>query len=150
MVKLLADRGANPNLLRKDGHTPFSVAVAADDVPIVREMIARGADLTARYNPTDHFADPAKPISLPRQNQTIMHIAARAGASEVIEYLHSLGVGLHAKNSMGETPLDLADHQERYREARDREAQEDKPNRKVTRDTTTTDTIEKLLKYDPA
>jgi ankyrin repeat protein len=150
LVKLLADRGANPNLLRKDGHTPFSVAVAADDVPIVREMIARGADLTARYNPTDHFADPAKPISLPRQNQTIMHIAARAGASEVIEYLHSLGVGLHAKNSMGETPLDLADHQERYREARDREAQEDKPNRKVTRDTTTTDTIEKLLKYDPA
>ena len=145
LVKLLADRGANPNLLRKDGHTPFSVAVAADDVPIVREMIARGADLTARYSPTDHFADPVKPISLPRQNQTIMHIAAGAGASEVIEYLYSLGVGLHAKNSMGETPLDLADHQERYREARDREGAEDKPDRKVVRDTTTTDAIKKLL-----
>ncbi len=25
LVKLLADKGANPNLLRKDGHTPFSV-----------------------------------------------------------------------------------------------------------------------------
>jgi ankyrin repeat protein len=150
LVKLLADRGANPNLLRKDGHTPFSVAVAADDVPIVREMIARGADLTARYTPTDHFADPVKPISLPRQNQTIMHIAAGAGASEVIEYLYSLGVGLHAKNSMGETPLDLADHQEQYREARDREAAEDKPDRKVVRDTTTTDAIKKLLKHDPA
>ena len=150
LVKLLADRGANPNLLRKDGHTPFSVAVAADDVPIVREMIAHGADLTARYNPTDHFADPVKPISLPRQNQTIMHIAAGAGAPEVIEYLYSLGVGLHAKNSIGETPLDLADHQERYREARDREATEDKPDRKVVRDTTTTDAIKKLLKQDPA
>jgi ankyrin repeat protein len=150
LVKLLADRGANPNLLRKDGHTPFSVAVAADDVPIVREMIAHGADLTARYSPTDHFADPVKPISLPRQNQTIMHIAAGARASEVIGYLYSLGVRLDAKNSMGETPLDLADHQERYREARDREAAEDKPDRKVVRDTTTTDEIKKLLKHDPA
>jgi ankyrin repeat protein len=149
LVKLLADRGANPNLLRKDGHTPFSVAVAADDVPIVWEMIAHGADLTARYSPTDHFADPVKPISLPRQNQTIMHIAAGAGASEVIGYLYSLGVRLDAKNSMGETPLDLADHQERYREARDREAAEDKPDRKVVRDRTTTDEIKKLLKHDP-
>jgi len=108
-------------------------------------MVARGADLTARYSPTDHFADPVKPISLTRANQTIMHIAAGATAPEVIEYLYSLGVGLDAKNSMGESPLDLADHQERYREARDREAAEDKPDRTVKRDTTNTDTIKKLL-----
>jgi len=82
---------------------------------------------------------------LPRGNQTIMHIAAGAAAVEVIEYLHSLGVGLDAKNSMGETPLDLADHQERYREARDREGAEDRPDRVVKRDTTTTDAIKKLL-----
>jgi ankyrin repeat protein len=145
LVKLLADKGANPNLLRKDGHTPFSVAVLSTNLTIVKEMVARGADLTARYSPTDHFADAVKPISLPRGNQTIMHIAAGAAATEVIEYLHSLGVGLDAKNSMGETPLDLADQQERYREARDREAAEDKPDRVVKRDTTTTDTIKKLL-----
>ena len=52
---------------------------------------------------------------------------------------------LDGKNSMGETPLDLADHQERYREARAREAAEDKPDRSVKRDTTTTDAIKKLL-----
>jgi hypothetical protein len=46
---------------------------------------------------------------------------------------------------MGETPLDLADHQERYHEARDREGAEDKPDKKVVRDTATTDTIKKLL-----
>jgi hypothetical protein len=46
---------------------------------------------------------------------------------------------------MGETPLDLADHQERYREAIAREGAEDKPDRVVKRDTTTTDTIKKLL-----
>lgn len=145
LVKLLADQGANPNLLRKDGHTPFSVAVLSTNVAIVKEMVARGANLTARYSPTDHFADPVKPISLPRANQTIMHIAAGASATEAIEYLHSLGVGLDAKNSMAETPLDLADHQERYREARDREGAEDKPDRVVKRDTTTTDAIRKLV-----
>ena len=148
LVKLLADKGANPNLLRKDGHTPFSVSVLSMDLPIVKEMVARGADLSRHYNPTDHFADPVKPISLPRSNQTIMHIAAGAGAPEIIEYLHSLGVGFDAKNSMGETPLDLADHQERYREARAREGAEDKPDRIVKRDTSTTDMIKKLLAHD--
>jgi len=145
LVKLLANKGANPNLLRKDGHTPFSVAVLSTDVAIVKEMVARGANLTSRYSPTDHFADPAKPISLPRRDQTIMHIAAGASAPEVLEYLFSIGVPLDAKNREGETPLDLADHQERYREARSREAAEDKPDRSVTRDTTTTDAIKKLL-----
>jgi ankyrin repeat protein len=145
LVKLLAARGANPNLLRKDGHTPFSVAAKSMNVQIVKEMVARGADLKARYNPTDHFADPVKPISLPRQNQTIMHIAAGAHAPEVIEYLYTQGVPLDAKNSMGETPLDLADHQERYREAIAREGAEDKPDRVVKRDTATTDAIKRLL-----
>jgi len=145
LVRMLADKGANPNLLRKDGHTPFSVAVLSTDLRVVKEMVARGADLTAIYNPSDHFADPVKPISLTRQNQTIMHIAAGAGAPDVIEYLYSLGVGLTARNSMGETPLDLADHQERYHEAREREGAEDKPDKKVIRDTATTDTIKKLL-----
>ena len=144
-MKLLADRGGNPNLLRKDGHTPFSVAVLSMDLPIVKELVSRGADLTMRYSPTDHFADPVKPVSLMRQNQTIMHIAAGAGAPEVIEYLYSQGVKLDARNSMDETPLDLADHQERYREARAREAAEDMPTRVVKRDTSTTDAIRKLL-----
>ena len=145
LVQLLADKGANPNLVRKDGHTPFSVAAKSTDVAIVKEMVAHGADLNARYNPTDHFADPVKPISLPRGDQTIMHIAAGAAGAEVVEYLYSLGVRLDAKNSLGETPLDLADEQERYHEAAAREGAEDKPDRVVKRDTTTTDAIRKLL-----
>jgi hypothetical protein len=36
---------------------------------------------------------------------------------------HSKGVPLDAKNSAGETPLALADHQECYREAIDRQEQ---------------------------
>ena len=143
LVKTLADRGGNPNLVRKDGHTPFSMAVLSKDLALIKEMVSRGASLTVIYNPTDHFGDPVKAISLTRGNQTIMHIAAGAGAPKVIEYLYSLGVGLDAKNSMGETPLDLADHQERFREAMARE--DEKPDKKVVRDTSTTDTIKKLL-----
>jgi ankyrin repeat protein len=145
LVRMLGGKGANPNLLRKDGHTPFTVAVKSTDVAVVKEMVAHGADLNALYNPTDHFADPVKPISLPRGHQTVMHIAAGAAAAEVIEYLYSLGVTLNAKNSRGETPLDLADEQERYHEAAAREGAEDKPDRVVKRDTTTTDAIRKLL-----
>ena len=145
LVRILADKGADPNLLRKDGHTPFSVAVLSTDVDVVKEMVSRGANLGARYSPTDHFADPVKPISLPRRGQTIVHIAAGAAATEVIEYLYSIGAPLDGKNADGETPLDLADHQERYREARSREAAEDRPDRTVKRDTTTTDTIKRLL-----
>jgi ankyrin repeat protein len=145
LVKMLAEKGANPNLLRKDGHTPFSVAVLSTNVAVVREMVASGASLTARYNPADHFSDPVKPISLPRRDQTIMHIAAGAGAPEVIEYLYSLGVRLDAKNSMGETPLELADRQERYHEAAARENSDDKPGHVIKRDTATTDEIKKLL-----
>jgi ankyrin repeat protein len=145
LVRILGGKGANPNLLRKDGHTPFTVAVKSTDVAVVKEMVAHGADLHGRYNPTDHFADPVKPISLPRGNQTVMHVAAGAAAAEVIEYLYSLGVTLDARNSTGETPLDLADEQEGYHEAAAREGAEDKPDRVVTRDTTTTDAIKKLL-----
>jgi ankyrin repeat protein len=147
LVKLLADYGANPNLLRKDGHTPFTVAVMAGNLEVVKELVARGADLAARYNPKDHIPDPEKPISLPRQNQTIMHLAALSGSIPIIEYLHSIGVPLDKRNSMGETPLDLADHQERYREAIRREAADGDPEklRAVVRDSATTDGIKRIL-----
>jgi ankyrin repeat protein len=147
LVKLLAEKGANANLLRKDGHTPFSVSVMAGNVDVVKEMVARGADLSLRYHPAHKIPDPEKPISLTRRDQTIMHLAALAGSLPVIEHLYSQGVPLMLKNSMGETPLALADHQERYREAIQREAAADDPERvrKVERATATTDGIRKIL-----
>jgi ankyrin repeat protein len=145
LVKILDDHGGNPNLMRKNGHTPFPVAVLSRDLAVVREMVARGADLTARYNPTDHFADPVKPIFLTRRNQSIMHIAARDCAPEMIEYLYSQGARLDLKHSMSETPLDVADRQERLREARAREGAEDHPERVIGRETAATATIKKLL-----
>ena len=65
---------------------------------------------------------------------------------EVLEFLRSKGAPLDAKNSMDETPLDLADKQERYREAIQRQGAEDDPEKlkKIVRKTTGTDTLRKL------
>ncbi len=133
---------ADPNLLRKDGHTPFSVAVVTGNLQVIREMVARGADLTADYNPHDNFPDPV---------ESIMHIAAgNLSPPEIVEHLHALGVPLGSKNSMGETPLDLADHQERHREAartQKLEALSDPESLRRTAEqrTQTTDAIKKFL-----
>ena len=147
LVRMLADKGGNANLVRKDGHTPFTVAVLAGNLEVVKEMVARGGDLTARYSPNDRIPDPVESISLPRRDQTILHIAALGGSLPVLEYLYSQGARLDLKNSMGETPLDLAGHQERYREAVQREGAADDPKRAgaVLRSTATTDGIRKLL-----
>lgn len=147
LVKMLADWGADPNLVRKDGHTPFSVAVVAGDLPVVEEMAARGADLSARYDPDDKIPDPIEAITLSRQGQTIMHIAAACLKPDIIESLYSRGAPIDWKNDQGETPLDLADHQERFREALERQRADGDPDRlrAVVRPTETTDAIKKLL-----
>jgi ankyrin repeat protein len=146
LVQILADRGGNPNLVRKDGHTPFSVAVLAGDLPVIQELVARGGDVQARWNPQDKIPDPVEAITLARQNQSILHLAAIQGKPEVLEFLRSKGAPLDAKNSMDETPLDLADKQERYREAIQRQGAEDDPEKlkKIVRKTTGTDTLRKL------
>jgi ankyrin repeat protein len=147
LIKMMGERGGNPNLVRKDGHTPFSVTVIAGDLAAVQELLARGADLALRYHPTEKIPDPVEPITLPRQNQSILHLAVLGGSTEVIECLHSKGARLDLKNSAGETPLDLADHQERYREAIERQSAEgdEEKLKKVVRKTVVSDAIKKLL-----
>ncbi len=146
LLKLLADRGGNPNQLRKDGHTPFSVAVMAGDRAAAEELLARGADLNMLYNPTEKIPDPVEPITLPRQNQSILHIAALGGSPEVIEFLHAKGARLDVKNSADETPLGLADHQERYREAIEKQGAEGDAKKiaVIKRKTAVTDAFKKV------
>ena len=147
LVKLLTDCGADPNLLRKDGHTPLSVAVVAGDLPVVKELVERGAEVSARYDPDDKIPDPVEAITLSRQGQTITHIAAAGLSPDIIAYLYSRGAPIASKNEQGETPLDLADHQERFKEAVQRQSAEGNPERlqAVVRPSETTDAIRKIL-----
>ena len=147
LIRLLIKRGADPNLIRKDGHTALSVAVVAGDLTMVKELVELGADVSVRYDPHDKIPDPVEAVTLPRQGQTITHIAAAGLSPGIIEYLYSRGAPIDLSNEQGETPLDLADHQERFKEALERQRAEGDAERleAVVRPTETTDAIRKLL-----
>jgi ankyrin repeat protein len=145
LTKMLADKGANPNLLRKDGETPFTLAVEANNVEVVKEMVARGANLSMRYNPTAVVPDPAKPVALRRENQTIMHLAAVAGAARTIEYLFSAGAPLDATNAQGETPLRMAVDHEVFEQTLAYEGTNNGGGKRVPLNTTTSDAIQRCL-----
>lgn len=49
MVKLLLEKGANPNICDENGKSPISQAVSIGDVGILKLLIERGGDLGARY-----------------------------------------------------------------------------------------------------
>ena len=146
LVKLLTAKGANPNQLRKDGHSPLSASVLAGDVPVVAELLARGGEIKARWSPQDKIPDPVEAITLARANQTILHLAAIEGKPELIEFLATKGAPLNEKNSLDETPLELADKQERYREAIQRQGADGDQEKlsKITRKTPGTTTLKKL------
>ena len=146
LVKLLTAKGANPHQLRKDGHSPLSASVLAGDVPVVRELLAQGGEIKARWSPQDKIPDPVEAITLARANQTILHLAAIEGKPELLEFLASKGAPLNEKNSLDETPLELADKQERYREAIQRQGADGDQEKlsKITRKTQATTTLKKL------
>jgi len=153
LIDLMVAHGANPNLVRKDGHTPFSLAVMSNDLPVVKAMVAHGADLKMTYNPVDKVAgtDPLKADAYPRGNETILHIAAIPGANYVVEYLAQQGVPLDAKNSLGQTALQLADEQEQFRFMHDKEGPHGiglegaNKGKVIVRETQTTDAFKRAM-----
>lgn len=147
LVELMAAHGADANRLRKDGHTPFTIAIMSNDLPVVQAMSAHGADAKMILNPSDKVADPVKSIAEVRGNETVLHIAAISGANFVVPFLAGQGAALDAKNDHGETALDLADAQERFRYARAKEAagNMDRKGDEIMRETQTSDAFKKLL-----
>jgi ankyrin repeat protein len=145
LVQLLCLHGANPNVIRKDGLSPFALAVQSDNVDVVKALVAAGADLRQRYDPSTLVPDPVEAIALRRQSQTIMHVAALAHSSKSIEYLFSLGVSLTDKNAQDETPLEAADNQEVFEYVLAYEGVGAGGGIWQPRDFTTSDTIKRLL-----
>ena len=145
LVQLLTSRGANPNLVRKDGLSSLAMAVQADNVDVVKALVAAGADLRQRYNPSTMVADPIEALALTRHNQTIMHIAALAGSPKSIEYLFGLGVSLTDKNAEDETPLEMAENQEVFQYVLAYEGTGAGGGIWRPRDFATSDTIKRLL-----
>ena len=145
LTDMMAAHGANPNQTRKDGHTPFTVAVMSNDLPVVQSLVNHGADLQMIYNPADKIADPVLSKAEARKNETILHMAAIAGANYVVGLLAKKGAPVTVKNDHGETPLDLADAQEQFRFAHDKEGALGIGLSNVKKETQTSDAIKRVL-----
>jgi ankyrin repeat protein len=146
LIEVMAAHGANANLLRKDGHSPVSIAVMSNDLPVAEAMAAHGADLHILLNPLDKIPDPVKSVAEVRGHESLLHIAAISGANYLVPFLAARGVPLDLRNDHGETALDLADAQERFRYARAKEAagNMDRKGTEIIRETQTSDAFRKL------
>jgi ankyrin repeat protein len=94
-VRLLLDRGANPNLATKTGRTAlFVAAMSEQSAPIVRALIAKGADIRVR----DAFGN-------------TMALAAAVGNDvETIRLVVDAGVDVNAAGATDFTPLVAASY----------------------------------------
>ncbi len=163
LMKLLLERGGDPNLIRGDGHSPLSLAAQADHLPLVELLVANGGDVKRTYDPADPivdvFYDSAVQVTHLGRNETLLHIAAAAGAHAVVPFLVARGVSLTAKNDKGETALALAESQERIRYQRDRRDAKlqrsfDNPNIRdpdgIVLESDTSDAIKRLMHMETA
>ena len=148
VVKLLLDHGADPNIqtdrtpgfgIRVKGGTPFLIAARANDVDVMRELLARGADpLIPTRNGTTPLMmaagvghEPgitrsmeaealeavylcvelgADVTAVNQAGDTALHGAAwRERADSIVQFLVDRGADVDAKNKRGWTPLVIAE-----------------------------------------
>jgi len=163
LVRRLLQHGADTNLVRKDGHSPLTLAIKMNDPDAVQAMIERGADVTRLYSPTEVFSVPnngKKNAALElggsfadsRAKQTTLHIAAAAGAFKVVDILAAHGVSTTALNDHGETAYDMAGAQEILRYERAKSANDvlvaifpNAPGKPAVRDTETSSAIKRIM-----
>jgi uncharacterized protein len=156
-VRLLLDRGGNPNLSRPDGHTALSLAVQANDLPTAALLVADGADPMRLYDPTDMIDDFVKSAGAgtsisraPRLHETLLHIAAVAGAADVVPFLAAHGISTNAENDRGETALAMAETEELRRYALQTQETVTHPaNPHAVRSTATSDAIRHAMTTGP-
>src|SRR5438128_2540775 len=139
MVKVLLERGANPNIALKkpiigrhnnlvgdtslgEGATPLMRAAKGNDLPVIRQLLDRGADPTLTLKDrttTAMLANSLEAIKLLVEHgvdvnafntngQTILHNAAGRGVDPIIQYVAGKGAKLDKKDKQGRTPLDIA------------------------------------------
>lgn len=91
IAELLLSAGANPNALDKSGCTPLVIAIGEQNVPVVRLLVERGADVLLK---------PGAKSSFPPLCQ-----ASRSKNLEIIEILIARGADINASDDLGNTPI---------------------------------------------
>ena len=94
LVKLLLDKGANPNIASNNQFkvAPIHSACAISNYEIAKLLIQHGADVDAKQ----------------MQGNTPLHSAAHNGQTTLATLLLDNGADINARNDKGETPLFMA------------------------------------------
>jgi ankyrin repeat protein len=90
-VETLVGLKADVNAKGQGDRTPLWGAVAKNNVDIARFLLENGAEKGVAF-----------------QGNTLMHLAAQKGRSEIIQLLFDHGLDVNARNDAGETPLHIA------------------------------------------
>ncbi|HEY5825491.1 MAG TPA: ankyrin repeat domain-containing protein [Cyclobacteriaceae bacterium] len=94
LVKLLLDKGANPNIPSNNFFkvAPLHSACAISSISIAELLLAHGADVNAKQ----------------MQGVTPLHSAAHYGQTELTKLLIDKGADINVKMDNGQTPLSMA------------------------------------------
>ena len=98
VVKLLLNKGANPNAITSLGSTPFLLASEIGDLEVIKCFVEHGADLD--YSPSGKEAD-----ELNITGQTALFMATLKEQNDVVQYLIEKGSKVNVKNRYGVSPL---------------------------------------------
>jgi ankyrin repeat protein len=106
LMRMLLDKGADPNKATVDDFTPLMAALSGGPrrrgrggarsesnlIPALQLLIERGADVNAVNS----------------RGMTAMHYAARIGSDPAVQLLADHGAKLDVKDRLGRTPMDMA------------------------------------------
>lgn len=90
---LMRSRSETLNDICADGQSPAGVAINANDLPSLQLI---------------HHLKPRALLMHDKDGNNYLHLAAKYGSVELIEYLKSLGVKTNERNRLGKTPGDIA------------------------------------------
>jgi ankyrin repeat protein len=93
LVRLLIQRGADPNLANRFGETPLFFAAEHGHRSVAQELVSRGASLHRRSRYT---------------GMTPLGLAAEGGHVETVSLLLEHRANPASRNAFGKTPVDLA------------------------------------------
>jgi ankyrin repeat protein len=96
-IKLLQDRGFNLTAPQKDGNTLYHLAIAKNDITLLKKIAAFNIDINAKN----------------KDGLTALHKAAMISKNDAImKYLLSIGAKKEIATDFNETPFDLAKENE--------------------------------------
>lgn len=126
MTEFLLDNGADPNLSDGWGNTPLKHAATLGSLPLVRLLVAKGANIGHRRNPGGRSAifDAMLKANMPivefliqngedpkiedSNGVDLLMVAANTANIDGVKYLIEQGIDLHNRTRFGTTAMHLA------------------------------------------